>query len=40
MGTQTSWHLEIMQKFGHGSSVSFDATFETNQSRVCPLSIV
>jgi hypothetical protein len=24
-----------MQKFGHGSAVSFDATFDTNQSKVC-----
>jgi hypothetical protein len=24
-----------MQKFGHGSVVFFDATFGTNQSKVC-----
>jgi hypothetical protein len=29
-----------MQKFGHGSFVSFDATFGKNQSKVCPFSIV
>jgi hypothetical protein len=23
---QTSWQLQIMQKFGHGSLISFDAT--------------
>jgi hypothetical protein len=27
-------------KFGHGSSVSFDTTIETNQNRVCLLFIV
>jgi hypothetical protein len=27
-------------KFGHGSSISFDATVGTNQNRVCLLSIV
>jgi hypothetical protein len=25
-----------MQKFGHGSAISFDATFGTNQSKVWP----
>jgi hypothetical protein len=25
-----------MQKFGHGSVISFDATFGINQSKVCP----
>jgi hypothetical protein len=36
LGIQTPWQLEIMQNFGHGSALSFDATFGTNQSRVCP----
>ncbi len=40
LGIQTPWQLEIMQKFGHGSAISFDATFGTNQSRVCLFAIV
>jgi hypothetical protein len=36
LGIQTPWQLEIMQKFGHGNAISFDATFGTNQSRVSP----
>ncbi len=35
-GIQTPMQLEIMQKFGHGNVVSFDATFGINQSKVCP----
>jgi hypothetical protein len=34
LGIQTPWQLEIMQKFGHGSAISFDATFGINQSTV------
>ncbi len=34
LGIQTPWQLEIMQKFGHGSVLSFDRTFGTNQSKV------
>jgi hypothetical protein len=34
LGIQTPWQLEIIQKFGHGNVVSFDATFGTNQSNV------
>ncbi len=33
LGIQIPRQLEIMQKFGHGNVVSFDATFGTNQSR-------
>jgi len=32
---QTTWQLEMIEKFGHGSSISFDATFGTNQTKVC-----
>ncbi len=34
LGIRTPWQLEIMQKFGHGNLVSFDAIFGTNQSKV------
>jgi hypothetical protein len=34
LGIQTPWQLEIMQNIGHGSVISFDATFGTNQSKV------
>jgi len=27
LGIQTPWQLEVMQKFGHGNVVFFDATF-------------
>ncbi len=31
-GIQTLWQAKMMTKFGHKSSISFDATFNTNQS--------
>jgi hypothetical protein len=31
-GIQTLWQAKMMIKFGHKSSISFDATFSTNQS--------
>jgi hypothetical protein len=32
---QTTWQLEMIEKFGDGNSFSFDATFGTNQTKVC-----
>ncbi len=32
---QMSWQFEIIKKIGNQSLVSFDATFGTNQSKVC-----
>jgi len=34
LGIQTLWQLKMMSKFGSHSSISFEATFGTNQSRV------
>jgi hypothetical protein len=34
-GIQTPWQFEMMENFGDHSLVSFNATFGTNQSRVC-----
>jgi hypothetical protein len=34
LGIQIPWQLEIMQNFGHGNSISFDATFGINQNKV------
>jgi hypothetical protein len=31
LGIQTLWQTKTMKKYGHNSSVSFDATFGTNQ---------
>ncbi len=33
-GIQTLWQAKMMTKFGHKSSISFDVTFNTNQSWV------
>jgi len=32
---QTTWQLEMMAKFGHGSCFSFDVTFGMNQTKAC-----
>ena len=34
IGIQTEWQLEMMEKFGHNSALSIDATFGTTQTRV------
>ena len=34
IGIQTEWQLEMMDKFGHNSALSIDATFGTTQTRV------
>ena len=34
IGVQSEWQLEMMTKFGHISTLSIDATFGTNQTRV------
>ena len=41
LGIQTEWQLEMIEKFGHKSTLSIDATFGTTQTRVrhCPLRV-
>jgi hypothetical protein len=35
IGIQTSWQQEMMLKYGHKKAVSIDATFATNENKVC-----
>ena len=35
IGIQTSWHQDMMLKHGHKKAVSIDATFATNENKVC-----
>ena len=35
VGIQTSWQQEMMLKHGHKKAVSIDATFATNENKVC-----
>jgi hypothetical protein len=35
LGIQTTWQREMMGKFGHEGGVSIDATFGTNENKVC-----
>ena len=35
IGIQTSWQQEMMLKHGHKKAVSIDATFATNENKVC-----
>ena len=35
IGIQTSWQRDMMLKHGHKKAVSIDATFATNENKVC-----
>ena len=35
IGIQTPWQEEMMLKHGHKKAVSMDATFATNENKVC-----
>ena len=35
LGIQTEWQQQMMATFGHNSAIAIDATFGTNQTRVC-----
>ena len=35
IGIQTEWQREMMAKYGHNGGVSIDATFGTNDKKVC-----
>ena len=37
MGIQTSWQQDMMLKHGHKKAVSIDATFATNENKVCSI---
>ena len=39
IGIQTPWQQEMMLKHGHKKAVSIDATFATNENKVCSLCI-
>ncbi len=34
IGIQTTWHVTMMQPYGHQSAVAINATFETNENKV------
>ena len=35
LGIQTEWQQQMMGRFGHNSAIAIDATFGTNQTKVC-----
>jgi len=37
IGIQTSWQQDMMLKHGHKKAVSIDATFATNENKVCSI---
>jgi hypothetical protein len=37
IGIQAQWQREVMAKYGHNGGVSIDATFGTNDKKVCSL---